>query len=73
VNEDDVLEMWSSVSCSKKEFKLLLEKKSFTAWTDMEDKFLFSDPDGPEYKQLVKLKGTEEMERRRKFLNVDNE
>ena len=69
---DDALELFESVCCSKSHFKLALEKKCYTKWTKMDD-FGLTNEESPEYEYLLKTKGKEEIERRKKFLGLDKE
>ena len=71
VEEEKVFELFEAVSCSKKHLRLALEKKAFTQWTSLDDLMLKAgcdNPDTPEFKELVKSKGLEEIDRRKKFL-----
>ena len=66
---DQALEIFESVSCDKKQFREVLEKRSYTTWTQLDDLGLANE-DGPEYRHLVGTKGAEEVERRKKFLGI---
>lgn len=66
---EKALEIFESVSCSKSHFKKVLEKQSFTTWTEIDDLGLKSK-DSPEYAHLLKQKGPEEVERRKAFLGI---
>ena len=66
---DRALEIFESVSCDKKQFRQVLENKSYTTWSALDDLGL-SNEDGPEYEHLVRTKGAEEVERRKKFLGI---
>ena len=66
-----MFEVFEGVSCSKKHLRLALEKKSYELWTALDDLMLKNgcdNPDSPEFKELVKIKGLEEIERRKKFM-----
>ena len=63
----ELMEKFESVSCSKSHLKKLLEKESFTIWSAMDDLGL-QNVDSPEYEHLLKMKGQEEVERRKTFL-----
>ena len=72
VTEEKVFELFESVSCSKKHLRLALEKKTYTQWTSLDDLMLKTaceDPNSPEFQELVKSKGLEEIDRRKKFLS----
>ena len=68
---EKALEIFESVSCSKSHFKKVLEKQSFTTWTEIDDLGLKSK-DSPEYMHLLKAKGQEEVERRKVFLGISD-
>jgi hypothetical protein len=68
---EKALEIFESVSCSKSHFKKVLEKQSFTTWSDIDDLGLKSK-ESPEYAHLLKQKGSEEVERRKAFLGISN-
>ncbi len=70
IDFDEALTIFESVSCSKKHFRMILEKKSYTAWTDLED-VMINNIDSPEYLHILKEKGIEEVERRKRFLGLD--
>jgi len=42
-----------------------------TTWTEIDDLFIKSSEESPEYQHLLKSKGLEEMIRRKKFLGID--
>lgn len=69
VDYDKVIEMFEQVCCSKKHLRLLLENKSYTKWSKLDDIGL-KDESCIEYKHLLKEKGIEEIERRKKFLGI---
>lgn len=71
IDFDEALKIFESVSCSKKHFRQYLENKTYTRWTELED-VMIQNVDSPEYKQLIKNKGLEEVERRRRFLGLDS-
>ena len=48
----------------------MLIKKTSTTWTELENMALKNDRNSKQYKHLVKTKGPEEMEKRKKFLRV---
>jgi hypothetical protein len=64
---DDIMLKFESVSCSKTHLKKLLEKESFTIWSEIDDMGL-NNVDSPEYAHLLKIKGQEEVDRRMTFL-----
>jgi hypothetical protein len=70
VELDDCLEIFESVSCSKKHLKMHLAKQSYTSWNSLDDMGLKYES-SLEYELLVKVKGIEEVERRKKFLNIE--
>jgi len=71
VELDKALEIFESVSCSKSHLKWALEKKTYTKWTDIDDIGLKGSEDTPEYQHLLKTKGADEVERRKKFLGIE--
>jgi len=54
--------------CSKTKLIEKLKGQTFTVWTELEDLALQRGTEGLEYKYLLKAKGYEEINRRRKFL-----
>ena len=70
VEFDTILDMFESVSCSKKHLRAALEKKTFTAWTALDDIGLQNGEDSAEYEHLLRTKGQEEIDRRKKFLGI---
>ena len=46
---DKALEIFESVSCSKKHFRECLEKKTFTVWTALDDMALSNPQDSAEF------------------------
>jgi hypothetical protein len=53
INFDDALELFESVSCSKKHFRDCLEKKSFSVWTALDDLAVKSPRDSAEFLLIV--------------------
>lgn len=66
---EEALQFFEQVSCSKKHLKLLLEKKSFTVWTQLDDMALQHEG-SIEYNHLLEHKSIEEIERRKRFLGL---
>jgi hypothetical protein len=66
---EDLMVKFESVSCSKSHLKKLLEKESFIIWSTIDDLGL-NNVDSPEYEHLLKMKGQEEVDRRRTFLQL---
>lgn len=71
ISFDKALEIFESVSCDKKQFRQVLENKSYTTWASLDDMGL-QNSDSPEYKHLLATKGEEEVQRRKKFLGISN-
>ena len=69
---EEALKIFESVSCCKKQLKLALEKNSYVSWSELDDLGL-KDVDSAEYKHLVKMKGLEEVERRKRFIGEDHD
>jgi len=67
------LEIFENCSCDKRHFKEVLEKNSYTTWSELEDMHLKQPKDTPEYRQLVKLKGESDIARRKQFLGIEDE
>lgn len=63
---DKVMEMYEGVCCNKKTLKLALSGK-YKVWTKVEDIGL-KDKDSAEYKNLVRIRGQEDVDKRIKFL-----
>ena len=72
VEFDKALDIFKDVACCKKAFKEALESGEHVIWTEFDDQTL-KNVDSPEYRQLVKSKGLDEINRRRKFLGLDKE
>jgi len=72
VEFEKALELFEQVCCCKKQLKVALESEEYVSWTKGDDSAL-NNVDSLEYKLLVKTKGLETIQRRRKFLNVDEE
>lgn len=70
VEDEQVNEIYFQVSCSKAKLIETLKGKSFTKWTELEDYGLEKGTESIEYKYLLKLKGYEEIIRRKKFLSL---
>ena len=64
---DEIEELYGEVNCDKAALIEVLNGKNFTKWTELEDLCL-KDPESKMFKFLVDAKGTEEIEKRRKFL-----
>ena len=54
---EKALEIFESVSCSKKHFRECLEKKTFTVWTALDDMALKNPSDTAEFKAVLQAKG----------------
>lgn len=66
-DEDEVFKLFEACCCSKKHFKMALEKKTFSPWTEIED-LVLRDPESKEYKELCKVRSMEDIEQRKRFL-----
>lgn len=64
---EKLMEIFEKVSCSKNHLRKHLEKKSYTVWEKLDDMALKNEH-GPEYAELLRNKGLEEIERRKVFL-----
>ncbi len=63
--------MFEQVSCNKKQLRALLENKSYTTWSKLDDIAVRMHADSPEWLHLVSSKGIEECKRRKAFLGED--
>lgn len=70
VSEDDLNDLFFSVSCSKGKLIEALKGQSFTKWNELEDMALGMSTESTHYKYLLKVKGAEEIVRRKKFLGI---
>lgn len=71
VSIDTVHEMFIECSCSKvRLLEILKEGKQYIKWGPLEDIALEKDEESAEFKYVLKLKGPEEIERRKKFLGL---
>jgi len=70
ITDEDINDMFISVSCNKKKLIELLQGNDFTKWNELEDMALGMDTNSPQYKYLLKQKGQEEINRRKKFLGL---
>jgi hypothetical protein len=68
VDEEIVNETFFQVSCNKSKLIEVLKGQNFTKWNELEDMALTMDPNSVQYKYLLKVKGTDEIIRRKKFL-----
>ena len=69
VEDEQVNEIYFQISCSKAKLIETLKGKSFTKQTELDDYGLEKGTESIEYKYLLKLKGYEEIIRRKKFLS----
>lgn len=70
VSDEEVNKLYFTVSCSKGKLIECLQGKSFTKWNELEDLALRRGTESEEYGFLLKVKGAEEIVRRRKFLGI---
>ncbi len=70
VDEDKVNDTFFEVSCSKSKLIDVLKGQNFTKWNELEDMALNTNPDSVHYKYLLKVKGADEILRRKKFLGI---
>ena len=70
ITDEDINDMFISVSCNKKKLIELLQGNDFTKWNELEDMALGMDTNSPQYKYLLKQKGQDEINRRKKFLGL---
>lgn len=68
---EEVMNIYEQVCCCKKRLRLALAG-TYKAWSKMEDMGL-KDIDSAEYKNLVRLRGQEDVDRRIKFLEMNSE
>lgn len=66
---EDIYQLWEDVNCSKAQLKSVLEGQSYAKWTVLEDLAL-KGGDRQQLRYLEKTKGTEQMEKRAKFLGI---
>ena len=71
VEFDDAIKLFEDVSCCKKSFKMALENKYHVRWCELDDLGV-GNMDSAEYNHLIKTRGVDEVERRRRFLGYDN-
>ena len=65
-----VHEMFIECSCSKGKLLEILKGKEFIKWGELEDLALNKDENSYEYIYILKVKGLEEILRRKKFLGL---
>eukprot|EP00347_Sterkiella_histriomuscorum_P011097 403373765 len=70
VGDLEVNKMFIEVSCCKAKLIEVLERQSFSKWSELEDLALRRGVDSEEYKYLMRQKGAEEVARRVKFLGI---
>ena len=70
VDDMEINQMFVEVSCCKAKLIEILEKKTFTKWNELEDLALRRGTETDEYKYLLRSKGAEEIQRRRRFLGI---
>lgn len=68
VEDEEINKLFLEVSCSKAKLIEVLERKSFSKWNELEDLALSRGTESEEYKFLLRHKGYEEINRRRRFL-----
>ena len=67
---EEVHNTFVEVSCSKAKLIDVLKGQSFTKWNELEDMALEKGTESKEYTYLLKMKGPEEILRRKKFLGL---
>lgn len=65
------MDLFEKVSCNKKQLRACLEQKSYTSWSSLDDIAVKMGPESPEWKHIIKEKGSEECMRRKVFLGID--
>ena len=70
ISDEEINELFIQVCCNKKKLIEVLQGNDFTKWNELEDMALISDPNSPQFKYLLKQKGQEEINRRKRFLGL---
>ena len=70
VADEEVNKIFIEVCCSKSKLIETLKGEKFTKWNELEDMALQRGTESYEYSYLLKTKGYEEINRRRKFLGI---
>ena len=70
VADEQINRLYIQVSCSKSKLIEKLKGESFQCWNELEDLALMRGTESAEYGYLLKMKGFEEVIRRRKFLGI---
>lgn len=67
---DEVIAIFEKVNCSKTRLREVLEGKSFTKWTSLEDMAVRKPKDSKEFNYIIKTKGEEAVAARCAFLEL---
>jgi hypothetical protein len=72
-SEEDITEIFVKVSGDLTSVRDYLEGKRVAEWNSLEDEALGKPEDSNEFKQLISIKGEDEINKRRAFLSLIDE
>jgi hypothetical protein len=73
IDVDTVASMWITFSGDISQIRKSLQGKKVVSWTYLEDLALEKDEESEEFQVLLRTKGRQEIENRKKFLLFDEE
>ena len=68
---DEIHKLFFEVSCDREKLVKILEGKNVDRWSLLEDLALEGDPNTEGFRYVKNLKGEQEVERRRQFLEIN--